>query len=77
MKLTIVINTDNAAFDEGNVELEVVGILLRLVKRVEDSGKIPDGERLVDSNGNTVGELSYKEEIKYVIESWGSGDESR
>jgi hypothetical protein len=58
--ITIVINTDNAAFDGGNgadEPLELACILRAMADRVLSSGILPAPK---DSNGNTVGEVSYE-----------------
>ena len=57
MKVSITINTDNAAFDGPELEGEVARIL-RMA-----ANKIIDGERsfnLKDINGNTVGKVEFK-----------------
>lgn len=57
MAITIKIDTDNTAFDEGRASMEVERILLRLTERLEP---LPNGARfqfhLHDLNGNIVGE---------------------
>lgn len=53
MKLTITINTDNAAF-QGRMEYEVASILLTFLARLQGGGEMEMPLR--DSNGNTVGE---------------------
>jgi hypothetical protein len=55
MKFTLTIDTDNAAFDDGNLTLEVSAILEEAAKRVYDGST--EGS-LLDGNGNTVGAFS-------------------
>lgn len=53
---TLKMKTDNDAFAEGNLELEVARILRNLATHLEDrSGNTPSSGKLRDSNGNTVG----------------------
>jgi hypothetical protein len=53
MKLTITIQMDNEAFDDGNEgRTEAARILRDVAKHLEQGD---DGRRLMDSNGNHVG----------------------
>jgi len=54
--ITIRINTDNAAFEDENFELETARILRELAEKFEN-GMNPSGER--DINGNRVCEIEY------------------
>lgn len=51
---TLKIDTENDAFQDGNLELEVVRILQEVVKKIEN-GK--DYATLIDVNGNKVGDF--------------------
>ena len=55
--ITITINTENAAFEDGDGNIELVRILRDLASKVE-SGSNP--ETLRDINGNKVGTVIYK-----------------
>ena len=54
MKAKITILMDNAAFADGNAELELAAILRDLAKHVENGSR---DRRLMDGNGNHVGEF--------------------
>ena len=56
----IVLNTDNAAFQEGGFEFEMGGILAQVEQAVKDA--LPFA-RLRDSNGNRVGFYAIQEEV--------------
>jgi hypothetical protein len=56
--ITINIQTDNAAFEDGNYNNEVARILTVLAKSFEQ-GKLP--ERAMDINGNTVCYVAYED----------------
>lgn len=60
-KITIVFETNNAAFGEGELDrsMEIVAVLERMVHRVLDSGILPAPK---DSNGNTIGTVTYEDE---------------
>jgi uncharacterized protein YuzE len=58
MKITITINTENAAF-EYNTEAEVATILRQIVEKIA-KGEDVDGEKTIDSNGNVVGQVSIE-----------------
>ena len=65
MQVTVVINTDNAAFSDGNLQSEVARILRNAAQLSED-GRIDlndDGDSfpLSDINGNKVGRISVEE----------------
>ncbi len=63
MKCTIAINMDNAAFDEGRADLELVGILENIQDGLLRMGADPDSHmNLLDSNGNRVGEMKITED---------------
>lgn len=54
-RITIVIETSNAAFDdEPSTEL---ALILEHVARRFRHGELQDGARLIDSNGNTCGHV--------------------
>ena len=55
-RITIVIETGNAAFDDGPAT-EVAAILRRMADRMEETGVLPAPR---DSNGNTVGSVTIK-----------------
>ena len=63
-KLTLVLSTDNAAFEGENLGPEIARILksyahaIREVKDPESQWKLE--RRLRDINGNTVGSVSHK-----------------
>jgi hypothetical protein len=58
LKLTITINMNSAAFDY-DPAIETARILEQLVRRMRDDGIERTSERrLMDINGNSVGELS-------------------
>lgn len=62
MKVTITIDCDNAAFEDG-AGREVVRILKRLIKRIEEDGSAVDdwfGVALMDVNGNKVGKMEVE-----------------
>lgn len=61
-KFIIEIDTDNAAFDEGNTYCEIARIL-RAYAGIIDNGEIVEGrsQPLRDYNGNTVGTAKYVE----------------
>ena len=55
MKITMRIETDNEAFENGNYEFEVARIIRQVSQRItEDKEK---SGRLFDWNGNMVGEF--------------------
>lgn len=55
MKITITIQTGNAAFEDGNSGSEVARILRKYADRIEHDE--PDRCNLLDVNGNTVGQV--------------------
>lgn len=62
-KFTVVIDLDNAAFDD-TPESEVARILRKLTKDIENDGPFADGDVYVlrDVNGNRVGQAMFEEE---------------
>ena len=60
MKVTIEIQCDNAAFEDLNGE--VSRILRVLAKRVDTSPKSLEDMRLMDLNGNKVGQMVVSDE---------------
>jgi hypothetical protein len=60
MPISITIDTDNAAFDDGYSE--VVRLLRDLAKRIERDGRVED-RKLYDINGNHVLRLRARVEI--------------
>ncbi len=64
MKITIEINTDNAAFAP-HEEIEVARILIRLTDKMMDEGRKLgqlDGQALMDINGHRVGSIKVTED---------------
>ena len=60
MKLTITINMDNSAFDDGNSGGdEAARILTELSEIFQDDG--PRDLQILDSNGNTVGKAQVSQ----------------
>jgi hypothetical protein len=65
MDITIMINTDNAAFED-DPGAEVARILRNLAKEVDGITLDPgDYANLRDSNGNTVGKCTVSESSKF------------
>lgn len=58
--VTITINTDNEAFDEGNEAQEVARIIEELARDIRYNWEVPT-KSLRDINGNTVGKISIGE----------------
>lgn len=57
--ITITINTDNAAFDDGSDEVT------RILGNLADDalyGNLFNGQHILDSNGNTCGLVTIEEE---------------
>ncbi len=62
MDITITINTDNAAFSDGNAGSEVARILRKAAKQIEDNGlPLNDDPPLIDINGNKVGKITVED----------------
>jgi hypothetical protein len=60
-KITITIETGNAAFDGDDEVTEVRRILEEVALRIERTGvSNADGQALVDLNGNTVGVIKVE-----------------
>lgn len=57
------INTDNAAFDDGNKGHEVARILRELADKLESDGLQWCYQNLKDINGNIVGGYAEKENL--------------
>jgi hypothetical protein len=57
MRFELNINCDNAAF-EGDAESEVARILIATAKRLRETGRCG---KLMDANGNSVGEADFHE----------------
>jgi hypothetical protein len=57
--ITIKINTDNEAFKGSNGRAEVARLLKNLAVEFEQGRSIP--RRIIDTNGNPVGSVSYKD----------------
>jgi hypothetical protein len=55
MKITININTDHAAFGDGNFANEMRVVLMQVVEQLTGDTAFPLPFPLVDSNGNRVG----------------------
>lgn len=58
MNIRIIIETDNAAFEEAGAEVETARILRKLADCIENGG-IGDFN-LKDINGNTVGQMDVE-----------------
>jgi hypothetical protein len=56
---TLTINTDNFEDDNIHYTLELTEILQDLAVKVMDRGVEDGPETVMDSNGNTVGKVSY------------------
>lgn len=52
---TLNIDTDNAAFQDGDGNAEIARILRDLAERFDISGRTTDNGTVRDTNGNTVG----------------------
>lgn len=64
MRLNLVLNTDNAAFDEDQLGPEVSRILIKYANSIKDVCEIQiyqQYERLRDVNGNDVGYIKWIE----------------
>jgi hypothetical protein len=67
MKITITINTDNAAFDLDNAALQQEGSMLEVARILEtlarrfSAGNWPMEGPIRDINGNTVGDVRIEE----------------
>ena len=59
--ITITVNTDNDAFQDGNEEHEVARILRKLAYTFEHEGK-EISKWIIDVNGNKVGKIIYEED---------------
>ena len=59
-RLTLTITTENAAFADGNLEIEVAAILNNFATLFA-RGNRP--EIMKDANGNTVGRIEYEGQI--------------
>lgn len=57
---TVKFDTDNAAFDDGNREAEIIRILRSIADRVERDGCSGFFETIRDVNGNEVGRFALK-----------------
>jgi len=61
MTLTLTIDMDNEAFQDGNAGNEVARILQKVAAEFEEVGH-PQFRRLYDYNGNRVGEITVAQE---------------
>jgi hypothetical protein len=62
MEITIIINTDNAAFEDENEGAEVARILRRLAREIYGGvNLVPGCDPLRDINGNQCGKVVVKE----------------
>lgn len=61
-KITITIDTGNAAFDDGAFGIEVARILRNMAEDIADETEPEgiNGKRLYDYNGNRVGAVTVK-----------------
>lgn len=64
MMFKLHIDTDNAAFEDGNKGAEVARILRGLADKVESEGLQWCYQNLRDINGNIVGAYAEKESLK-------------
>jgi hypothetical protein len=60
MVIRITIDTENSAF-EGGPESEIVRLLQTVVTTIQRYGVPKDSARLLDINGNTVGDVTIEE----------------
>lgn len=60
MKYTIEFYVDNAAFEDDNLELEIIRILREEAIRIEHDGL--EQRKIRDINGNTIGTSGLKNE---------------
>ncbi len=58
MRATIVLNMDNAAFEDAP-GIELARILRKLADDVENNGPENANDRLHDINGNSIGEFRF------------------
>ena len=58
-RITITIETGNAAFDDNGPMTEVARILRHIAKRCEEYGD-PESIRPIDANGNTCGSITVR-----------------
>lgn len=69
MRVTITFDTDNAAFQDGGIYYELRKILRDAERKIQEQLERPpcrcthpeSSDKLLDSNGNTVGTLEVKE----------------
>lgn len=59
-RITLKIDTGNAAFDDAGKPQEVARILRELADRLESRACLPDAVRLFDFNGNHCGDFVSK-----------------
>lgn len=59
--ITITINTDNAAFQDGLYEYEVHRILTKLARKIAEGCRI-DGRIIRDYNGNECGSVVVEDD---------------
>lgn len=57
---TVKFDTDNAAFEDGQRDSEIVRILLSIAARIERDGCSGFCETIRDANGNDVGRFALK-----------------
>ena len=62
MKLTISIQMDNDAFQNAMEASQILHELAKYLETTIQSKSMDDGQGLVDSNGNTVGEWMISED---------------
>lgn len=60
-RFTVKIDTDNAAFDDGNGRHEIAQILRALAGNLERGEDYLHAQTLFDSNGNDVGRAKHAE----------------
>lgn len=60
-KFELWINTDNAAFADGEKPFEVARILREIADKIDGNGALPDSYKTIhDINGNDVGRYAEK-----------------
>jgi len=58
-RITITIETGNAAFEDNGIMTETARILRHIAKRCEEYGD-PESIKPIDANGNTCGSITVK-----------------
>ncbi len=71
MKFFMVVDTNNAAFEEYD---ELLRILHQVARQVTSS---TTGRAILDSNGNRVGEWGYASDMSTLVEGAGNNETTR